>query len=89
MGSNQSLAAVDTNGGRGPFAAQSTSTTCIYLLLRRTRLWAQGRNLQASEFRSRPCANVYSGRTSPEPPKSDGKSLNLGRPSLMRSTVSA
>ena len=34
-------------------------------------------------------AGLYSGTASPEPPKSFGKSLNLGRPSFMRSTVSA
>ena len=32
---------------------------------------------------------TYSGRTIPEPPISAGKSLSLGSPSLMGSTVSA
>src|SRR5262249_14867416 len=48
----------------------------------------QWRVMRFGERKIAPPAN-YSGTASPEPPNSLGKSFSLGRPSFMRSTVSA
>ena len=47
------------------------------------------RLLKAVQGAGRNFVPDYSATASPEPPNSLGKSLSLGRPSFMRSTVSA